>query len=184
MKHIVQPLAFTLAGIVISLYATIATREDVFLISSQTDFLVSGVIWLSVAVLLVSWMTVVKYCPKIATKWPIKCLDVKNYGKEVGQILSILIPVTVASFVAYVNVKYPEDSQLTDVYQIIFWILVVPTFLLLCKTLKMSRRSRLNQQTADGRDESSADQDNSGRVNPRSINIKIKIVQRFKIQVH
>lgn len=184
MRHIIQTLAFTLSGITISAFAAIATWDDgVLIISTAKGFLISSLISFALAIILVLWMTILQYCPKLAVKWPIRLMELRNYGKDVGLIISTLIPFSAASLMASANTRSPAISWLTDVYRTSFWILAILSIIFLLATWRYARHSRLERQFAENQDSSPSETIEPQKIRTRLIFIRKVVIKKVEIQV-
>ena len=146
MKHIIPSAAFTLVGIMFSLFTATSTTSDLFRETKAETFLTFGLAFIAIYVIIVICILVRYYCSNLGEIWLFRQFDVASPSQDIGHYTSILLPIGVSLIIASGNATDPRFPWLDDAYDLATCLLIVPTFLLLCAAMCVYRRERIDRQ--------------------------------------
>ena len=150
MKYIIPSAAFTLVGIMFTLFTATSTTSDLFRETTAQIFLIFGLMSIGLYLTAVLLILVRYYCPILGQRWPINQLVVRSPGRDIGEYTSILLPIGASLLIASGNATDPRYLWLDGTYELITCMLLVPTVLLPLATIRIFRRERIDQQAEGG----------------------------------
>ena len=183
-RDLLASFAFSFTAITLSLFISIVDHEEQFEFITAQIFLIVGLISIFLLISMTAYVAIKRQSPAWLRMSFLNRIKIAPGYQDICFVVSLFLPVGAAFLFASANKKLTQYAWLTDLYDILFWVLVTLTAILLIILIVVNRSWMKAQTPADNGVDMVSEENESHHQPKQGVKISVKgIVQELKIKI-